>query len=237
MSVTTPEQRRTESGLVRAPWIILVVLGGLALVARLTAIVGPLDSADSGGAGKDDQPPASRQIHYVSPAQVIATNGMSGQMVTDITAETVDGARLNWRSLSTGLPVVLVFAKRGCPCNDEFEPFFQRVEQLYRGSVRFAVVIDGDADAARTYADLHSVPYPVLPDPNREMIRRFEVENGGYFVLMGSDGVIDGFWPGCSAESLADLGRRIARHTNGDELPLDTRDMPRPLLTGCPYLK
>ena len=235
MLQTNLERPRTDYHFIRTPWFILFVIGCFALMGQRLTVVGPVESADNGADLKGGTQPLVRQIHYASPAQVIATNGMSGQVFADLTAETPDGGHLNWESLSLDLPVVLVFVKQGCPCNVEFEQFFQRVERLYRGSVRFATVIDGDADAARAYAAQLAVPYPVLPDPERSLIRGFQAENGGYFVLLGSDGVIDGFWPGCSADSLRDLGRRIARHAAVEERSLDTESMPGPLLTGCPF--
>src|SRR5207248_2296357 len=116
----------------------------------------------------------------------------------------------------------------------EFEPFFHRLERLYRSSVRFAAVIDADGDAARSYADEREVPYPVLADPQRTLIRRFHAESGGSSALLTSDGTIDGLWPGCSAECLRELGRRIARPFGSEERALDTTGMPGPLITVCP---
>jgi hypothetical protein len=75
----------------------------------------------------------------------------------------------------------------------------------------------------------------VLPDPGRRIIRRLRAQNGGYVVLLTADGVIDRFWPGCSADALTDLGRRIARLADVQERPLDVADVPGSLTTGCPF--
>lgn len=131
--------------------------------------------------------------------------------------------------------MVLVFVKEGCPCNVEFEPFFHRVERLYHDEARFAAVVDADVEGARAYADELEVPYPVLADPDRSIIRRFGAENGGYCALLAPDGTIEGLWPGCSSEGLGELGRRIARLAGVAERPLDTSGMPGPLTTGCPF--
>ncbi len=48
------------------------------------------------------------------------------------------------------------------------------------------------------------------PDPDRAIISRFEAKNGGYVVLLRPEGAIDAHWPGCSAEMMRELGRRIA---------------------------
>ena len=160
---------------------------------------------------------------------------MLGNSIANVACRDQDGMSRNWQSISGGRPVVLVFVKEGCPCNVEFEPFFERVERLYRGKVKFAAVIDADIVAARAFAVQLKVPYPVLADPTQELIRRFKAANGGYVALVTNDATIAGYWPGCSADGLRDLGQRIARLTGVDERPIDTTDMPGPLITGCPF--
>ena len=54
-------------------------------------------------------------------------------------------------------------------------------------------------------------------------------------ALVTADGVIDGLWPGCSADGMSELGRRIARLAGVAERPLDVSDMPGALTTGCPF--
>lgn len=160
---------------------------------------------------------------------------MTDRNLADLEAKGHDGVQRGWTELSAGQAVVFVFVKVGCPCNVEFEPFFRRVEQLYRGSVRFVAVIDGTVEDALEYAGEMKVPYPVLADPGSTLLRRFGAENGGYVVLLAPDGTVNGFWPGCSADGLRDLGRRIARLAMIEERPLDISGMPGPLITGCPF--
>jgi peroxiredoxin len=215
-----------------------MALGGLAVLAIVSSRIWP-GRSDGSGSHQGSRIKAivreERTIHYVTPRQVAKSNAMVRQAVTGVDATDQEGTRRDWSAISGGQPVVLVFVKEGCPCNVEFEPFFQRVEHLYRGKVRFAAVIDGDDAAARAYAAELKTPYPVLADPNRELIRRFKAENGGYVALLTSDATIDGVWPGCSADGLRDLGRRIARLSGVQERPLDTSGMPGPLITGCPF--
>ena len=54
-------------------------------------------------------------------------------------------------------------------------------------------------------------------------------------VLLTPGGVIDGFWPGCSADTMRQLGRRVARLAGVEERPLDVSVMPASLTTGCPF--
>jgi peroxiredoxin len=200
------------------PWVILGVGGILvAIWAGGTRETPPTPLASE---ARQDH---LRETHYVTPRQVAASNAMVDRVVDleEFAAE--------------GRPVVLVFIKAGCPCSVEFEPFFHRVEKLYRDEVRFAGVIDASAEEANAYRAAQHVPYPVLADPRRRLIRRFRVENGGYVALLTPDGVIAGFWPGCTAVTLEQLGGRIARLVGVPQRPLDMSGMPASLITGCPF--
>jgi len=123
----------------------------------------------------------------------------------------------------------------GLPLQRGIQPFFHRLEQRYRDAADFVGVIDADADSARAYAAANKVPYRVLADPDRAIIARFEARNGGYVALLGGSGQLETLWPGCSAEMMQALGRRIADLRGLAERPLDVSDMPKVLTTGCPF--
>lgn len=218
----------------RTPWLLLAGLAGLAAVWHW---LGPAGAGTRGASGAGPKRAAlkERTVHYVTPRQWLASNDMADKAVGGVAGTDQDGKAWDWAALSGGGPVVLVFLKEGCPCNAEFEPFFQRVERLYRGRVRFAAVIDAGVEAARAYADEMRVAHPVLADPDRALIRRFGAENGGYVALLTADATVDGLWPGCSADGLRELGRRAARLAGVDARELDTSGMSRPWITGCPY--
>jgi hypothetical protein len=174
--------------------------------------------------------------HYVTPRQLADANAMldrnSGEVLQGIGP---DSRALGWDELSGGRPVVLVFLKDGCPCSATFAPFIQRVERLYRGTVHFAGVMDAPVETTRRYATEWQLPYPILADPDRRLIRRFQAKNGGYVVLLTPAGVMDGCWPGWSGHVMQELGRRIARLAGVEERPLDVAGMPAALTAGCPF--
>jgi peroxiredoxin len=221
------------------PWIMLAA--GSALLIILSAFDPFGTSADtSGGKSGRNQPTArepdhARQKHYVSPRELAASNSMVQRQAGDFSATAQDGQSMDWDDLSGGRPVVLIFVKEGCPCSAEVEPFFQRLEKVYAGETRFADVIDAETEAAASYAVKQGVAHPILADPEQRLIGRFGAKNGCYAVLLTPGGVIDGFWPGCSAETMRQLGRRIAGLAGVEERPLDVSGMPESLTTGCPF--
>jgi hypothetical protein len=208
------------------PWALLAACGGL-LAALWAAGTLPSGSAQGPERSGPAHPERSRDTHYVTPRQLADANAR-GDARIDLRAS-------GWNEISGDRPVVLVFIKEGCPCNVELLPFFGRVEKLYRGAVQFAGVIDARAEVARRYRAEQRIGYPLLPDPQRRLIRRLRVEHGGYVALLTPAGEIAGFWPGCSADTMRDLGRRIARRLGVAERPLDVAGMPGSLTNGCPF--
>jgi peroxiredoxin len=221
------------------PWLILGGVGALLLVLWVTgkgtvgaAPAAPLRDVEKATSGASDH---LGEKHFVTPRQLADSNAMVSRVVDGLEATGHDGRRRRWADLSSGQPVVVVFIKDGCPCSVEFEPFFQRVAALYGGQVRFVGVIDASLQAARQCAADQHVPYPILADPDRRIIRRLDARHGGYVALLTAEGVIDGFWPGCSVATMTELGRGIARLAGVPERPLDVTGMPGPLTTGCPF--
>jgi hypothetical protein len=175
------------------------------------------------------------QKHYVTPVQLAAAGALADGKVRSLSAVAHDGTPFTWPGTSATRPLVLVFVRRYCPCNVEFEPFFHRLAARYGEVAEFADVIDAGVDAARAYAAANKTPYRVLADPDRAIIDGFEAKNGGYVALVRPDGIIDTLWPGCSAAMLRELGRRIAELGAVTERSIDSDGMPGALTTGCPF--
>jgi hypothetical protein len=194
-----------------------------------------------GGRGQSAAPTANSRApaeekHYVTPRQFAASGAWQDRPVAPFSAWGHDRKQYDGQNLVGDSPTVLVFIKKGCPCSVEFEPSFHRLERCYRGQVRFFGVIDGSVADARRYAEANHVPYPVLADTDRTIIIRFKAENGGYVALLKPGGVVETLWPGCSAEMMKDLGRKISTLANVRERPVEVSGMPAVLTTGCPFV-
>jgi peroxiredoxin len=173
--------------------------------------------------------------HFVTPEQLVECGALAERRIEPFSAVAHDGARFTWPAAGGARPLVLVFIKRDCPCSVEFEQFFHRLEEQYRDAADFVGVIDADVGSARAYAMANKVPYRVLADPDHAIIARCEAKHGGYVALLGVNGQLDTLWPGCSAEMMRALGRRIAALRALAERPLDVSEMPKVLTTGCPF--
>jgi peroxiredoxin len=180
-------------------------------------------------------PPA--ETHYVTPTQLAASGARQDQTVAPFSAAGHDGKLYDGQSLAGASPTVLVFVKKGCPCSVQFEPSFHRLARCYKDQVRFFAVIDGSVADARRYAEANHVPYTVLADPDRTIIKRFQAEGGGYVALLRPGGVVDTLWPGCSAEMMRELGRQISTLAGVDERPVEVSGLPPVLTMGCRFLR
>ena len=178
--------------------------------------------------------PTSRK-HYVTPDQLVESGALADRKVGSFSVLAADGPVFNPSAASGRQPLVLFFVRRGCPCNAEFEPFFHRLATRYQDVAEFAGVMDVGTDEALAYAAAHETPYRILADSDRTIINRFEAKNGGYVALVRPDGAVDTLWPGCSAEMMRELGRRIAELGAVTERSIDVAGMPGALTTGCPF--
>src|SRR5689334_6091561 len=124
------------------PWAVLAAVGGLLFAAWATGPLRPTSAPPGPGQPAARGAERAREKHYVGPRQLADSNAMVSREVGGMWATAHDGRRVGWDDLSGGRPVVLVFIKEGCPCSAEVEPFFRRVEDLYRAEVGFAGVID-----------------------------------------------------------------------------------------------
>jgi peroxiredoxin len=190
---------------------------------------------DASSSRQSGVPRPATDKHYVTPAQLVESGALADRKVRSFSAVARDGTVFSWSGMSGTRPLVLVFIRRDCPCSVEFEPFFHRLAGRYRDVAEFAGVIDAGADAALAYATANKTPYRVLADPDRAIIDRFEAKNGAYVALLRAEGAIDTLWPGCSAEMMRELGRRIAELGAVAERSIDVAGMPGALTTGCPF--
>ena len=193
--------------------------------------------------------PREPEVHYVTPRQLTDSAALATTAVPALTATTDRDQFFTWPRPDDRRPLLLVFIKKGCPCSVELEPFFHRLERSYADVVCVAGVIDADVRSARHYAEANATPYPILADPERQIIQRFRAENGAYVALLVPHGallevvvtgtpdgsVVDSLWPGVSAELFTQMGQRIAAVARVTERPLDVSGLPSAPITGCPF--
>jgi peroxiredoxin len=175
------------------------------------------------------------QKHFVTPRMIEETGRMTNQLAPEFQAEATDGKtyRLN-DAISEG-PIVLIFIKDGCPCSRAAELFFNQLHAAHGGHTQFFGIIDAGIPRARAWAEENHVPFPILADPEAQIIHAYKAESSAYTALVLSDGTIEKLWPGYSVEMLNDASRRLAHLGGSDFKAIDLTDAPTELMTGCPF--
>ncbi|MFO0956598.1 MAG: redoxin domain-containing protein [Isosphaeraceae bacterium] len=134
-----------------------------------------------------------------------------------------------------GKPVVLIFIKDGCPCSLAMQPFFNQLARSYGDKIRFLGVIDGEPELAKFWGNARAVPYPILADPDMDIIRDYGVSNSAYLALIDPEHRLEMLWPGVSKAMLGEVNRRLAQVAGRAPGAIDTADAPSELYSGCPY--
>lgn len=172
--------------------------------------------------------------HIVTPRMSEASRGMVSRQAPDFSKKATDGENYALRELIRQGPVLLTFIKIGCPCSEAAQPYFNRLKTSY-SQARILGVIDGELGPANLWASKIRVSYPLLLDPDLELVRAYGVENSAYVILIDQQGRLAMHWPGYSASMLQELGASLARLTRSIPRLIDVSDAPGELYTGCPY--
>jgi peroxiredoxin len=178
--------------------------------------------------------PASR-YHPVTPAMLQSAGKWSGSRVPTTTLAGSDGLTLSIADIAQLRVAVLFFIKEGCPCSELAEPYFHHLHAAYGTRAAFIGVIEGNASVAGEWVRRQRSPYPVLADPDLRVIRACGAERSAYVAVVAQGGSIERLWPGYSAGMLAELGTRLAEKTGLPETPIDDKDAPTALSSGCSF--
>ncbi len=167
---------------------------------------------------------------------ITASEFSTGRPAPPFRAVGNDGNMYSLNDWNTKWPVVLVFIKDGCPCSKSAERFFQQLHTAAGGHVPFFGIIDGNENVARQWVETNGTPYPVLADPNLDIIRAYNIDSSAYVALIAPGGKIERLWPGWSFGMLCELTEGMSR-LSGREVDLieAAADAPEEIYSGCPY--
>lgn len=178
---------------------------------------------------------AAKPKHPVTKEMWQDAEKAAGQPAPLFEATDANGASHSLASLTGDKPLVLYFIKDGCPCSNDVEPLYQRMAAKYGDKVRFAGVINGDADVAKAWLAKMETPYPVLLDPEIKVVKEYKADRSVYLLVIGPDGNIVRMWPGYSQTMLSELNATLAKMTGTEETPFDAAYAPKEPTSGCSF--
>jgi blue copper oxidase len=153
----------------------------------------------------------------------------------EFSATDLNGKSLRLTALTATKPLVLFFIELNCPCSRDATPFLDRIAAQYGEAVQVIGVINAKPEEARAWAKTVSCRFPLLADPETQIIRAYGVERSVTTTIVAPGGQIERTYPGYGRSMLADLSDRIARLGQGAVRPIDFSAAPEKLTSGCPF--
>lgn len=171
--------------------------------------------------------------HPVTNEMSQAASSLTAKRASDFMLIDTNGTGYRSTDLWKDKPVLIFFIEKECPCCLGAKHFFDKMADLYEGSVNAIGIINADDKEAQKWVAATQPRFPVLQDPRQQVISAFKAERGVYTTLVKPGGEIEIAYPGYSLEMLKDLSRRIALLANVPEKEFKSDAAPQELTSGC----
>jgi peroxiredoxin len=137
-----------------------------------------------------------------------------------------DGKTHDLESLTADTPCFFYFIKDACPVNEPIVKYMNRVAAAYDGKVKFVGVFFGDEDTFKKFQERHKVPFTVLFDADKSLIKGFKIGKSPESVLVAKGGEILAHWKGVSGSVLNEMSASMAKAAMVEAVKVDTAGAP-----------
>jgi peroxiredoxin len=210
--------------------IALLLAGAGGLLAVKAKQPPPVRIQEAGGI-----PLLPKEDHPVTPEMAAAVERKATEMAPELEGVSTRDDRIAIAPRDGDRPQFVYFVLHGCPCSFEVEPLFKRLYLHFEGEVQFVSVTDADLEGAKKWSDQMLVPYPVIPDPGKRIIRAFNAKNSVYSALISRDGRIVKMWPGYSRDILLEMNELMAKELGLEPDSFDPQYAPLEEKSGCVF--
>lgn len=176
-----------------------------------------------------------QKLHPVTPEMAAAAAELGKKPAPDFDLIDSDGKRHSLADLTADRPLVMFFVELECPCCKGAKTFMDRIQEVYGDQVNVVGVINADREMADAWKRTVVPKFPVLCDPKMATIQAYKAERGVYTTLVAPGGKIVKAYPGYSQKMLKEMGGLIARLVNEPPRPIETKDAPEDLISGCSF--
>lgn len=171
--------------------------------------------------------------HYITGLMETAAREAKGEVAPTFVRKDTDGQDVDLAAMMQKGPVYIVFILDGCPCSIEFQPFVQNMYKAYKGKVQFLGIIDAKPDAAKKFVKEFNPPFPIIPDPSKDLMRAYKAQESTYSVLVAQNGRVAKMWPGWDQDMLTEMQQKISILTGLDNPSMDVSQAPLTPTSGC----
>ncbi len=142
------------------------------------------------------------------------------------TAKGNDGKSHDLAALTSDGPVLFYFIKDLCPVNEPIVKYMSRLAKAYDGKAKVVGVFGSDSSALAKFQERHAVPFLVLFDAEKSIIKSFKIGKSPESVLVSKDGRVLHHWKGVSAGFLKEMGGLMAAEIQAEPVAFDMDGAP-----------
>ena len=177
----------------------------------------------------------SKPRHPVTAEMTALTDAKTKKIAPGYQTEDFEGKPVTIAPPDGRRPQFVYFVLDGCPCSFDAEPLFHRLHKRYKGKIDFVSVTDAGREKARDWSVQMLVPYAVVPNPEKNIMRAYEAKSSVYAALVTKDGRIEKMWPGYSQGILKEQNAMMAKLVGERAEPFDASVAPIEKTTSCNF--
>lgn len=171
--------------------------------------------------------------HPITKAMEDAAEKMDRQPAPTFTRDAIKTGEKVTIGKDLERPQFVLFILDGCPCSIDAQPIYNDFSKHWAGKVDFVGVINDDAKKGREWVSDYRPIFPVVPDPEKEIIHAYKAQQSVYCALISTKGEIVKLWPGYSSEMMQEMNQVIAKEVGEETRKFDTKYVPREKTSGC----
>jgi peroxiredoxin len=173
--------------------------------------------------------------HPLTPELIAAAQRQVQTQSPVIEAIDANGHSIVFGGLQQSKPLVLFFIEKECPCSRDAALSMDKLCTAYGSTCVVLGIIDADGASAREWATQVDVHFPLIPDPNLGIVRKYDARRAVYTTLVGPRGKVVKTYPGYSAGLLAELSAAIAQAGGTAVRSFSVDGAPRQYISGCEF--
>ena len=176
-----------------------------------------------------------QEEHPVTPEQQAAADEIQDKVAPEFSLPSVDGATYQLAELTKDRALLIFFVEKNCPCCLGAKYFVDRMQDLYQDHLTTVAIINADRAEAGKWKRATMADFPILLDPELNVIKKYQATRGVYTTLVAPGGRIAAAYPGYGKQMLKDLGAEIAKLAQIEPRPYQALAAPDRLTSGCKF--
>ncbi len=170
----------------------------------------------------------------VAALAALGQNSLVGRAAPAVNAPAVDLTRFELNEALKKGPVYLYFISTTCPVANEATKYYDRISKAFKpGAVTVVGIVSDDKRGFLEWNKAHKLAFPIVCDPDYEVIDAYKITNSPSAVLIAPDGKVSKAWTGYSEGFLRESVGVISSYLKVDPPKVDFAGAPKIVELGC----